>query len=232
MSPMENLPERALAMATRIADTVSGEDLDTTLRSLTRAAVEVLPGVDEATVTLRHRGGTLRSYASTAGFLEELDSWQFENSEGPCYDGVTNNAISVCGDLAHDPRYPTYGARAVASGIKSQAGLRLFESPGAVGGLNLYSRSATALADVGFLAELFAEHARSAVTYAREIDGLRDAVTTRQTIGQAVGILMERYDLRGDRAFAFLARLSSTRNVKLRRVAEEIINERDEESAG
>ena len=229
---MQDLPERALVMAKRMAETALADDLDSTLLPLTRAAVEMLPGVDEATITLRHSDGALQSYASTADFLQELDDWLFEYSEGPCYDGVTHNAVTVCGDLARDPRYPTYGPRAAAAGIKSQAGLRLFEAPGAVGGLNLYSHSSTALADVGFLAELFAEHARSAVTYAREIDGLRDAITTRQKIGQAVGIVMERYDLRGDRAFAFLARLSSTRNVKLRDVAEEIIADRADPDAG
>jgi GAF domain-containing protein len=226
---VEDLPQRALAMATTIADAVSGQDLDATLLSLTRAAVETLPGVDESTVTLRKQDGSLHSYASTADYLEELDQWQFENSEGPCYDGVTENAVTVCGDLRHDPRYPIYGPRAAAAGIRSQAGIRLFESPRAVGGLNLYSRTLGTLSDVGFLAELFAEHARSAVAYASEIEGLREAVTSRQVIGQAVGIVMERYDLRGDRAFALLSRLSSTRNVKLRRLAEEIVEDRGSE---
>lgn len=229
---MDDLPDRAMAMAARIADSVSGQDLFDTLQSLTRAAVVMLPGVDQATITIRHTDGSLRSYGSTAEFLEELDAWQFENKEGPCYDGVTNNAFTVCGDLSNDPRYPTYGSRAVAAGIKSQAGLRLYEATRTVGGLNLYSRSVGALADAAFLAELFAEHARSAVAYASEIDSLRDAITTRQLIGEAVGITMERFDLSEERAFAFLARLSSNRNVKLRVIAQEIIEDRAQRGAG
>jgi AmiR/NasT family two-component response regulator len=55
------------------------------------------------------------------------------------------------------------------------------------------------------------------------VDNLEEAVRTRTTIGQAVGIVMERYRLDDERAFAFLARLSQQRNVKLRVVAEEII---------
>jgi len=229
---MDDRPERALDMAARIAESVSGRDLDETLRSLTRAAVETLPGVDDATISIRHQDGSLRSYGFTSEFLEELDVWQFLNAEGPCYDGVTNNAFSTCGDLRNDPRYPSYGSHAAAAGVRSQAGLRIFEAPRVLGGLNLYSRSVGALSDIAFLAELFSAHARSAITYASQIDGLREAITSRQLIGQAVGILMERFDLPEDRAFAFLARLSSDRNVKLRLVAQEILDDRSDRQSG
>ncbi len=228
---MDDLPGRAMVMAARIADSVSGKDLDDTLQSLTRAAVETLPGVDDATISIRHQDGSLRSYGYTDDYLRELDSWQFEHTEGPCFDGVTHNAFTVCGDLRNDPRYPTYGARAAAAGVLSQAGLRIFESKRALGGLNVYSRSVGALADVAFMAELFSQHARTALGYASEIEGLRDAITSRQVIGQAIGVVMERFDLTEDRAFAFLTRLSSHRNMKMRDVAREILEERGSRGA-
>lgn len=224
---MDDHPGRALGMAARIADSVSGQDLDGTLHALTRAAVELLPGVDEATISIRHADGSLRSYGFTAEFLKELDEWQFEHAEGPCCDGVTDNAFTVCGDLRNDPRYPSYGSVAAAAGIKSQAGLRLFDSRHTRGSLNLYSRNLGALSDVAFLAELFSEHARGAVAYARQVDGLREAITSRQLIGQAVGIVMERFDLPEEHAFAFLTRLSNDRNVKLRVIAREILDDRE-----
>lgn len=222
---MDDLSDRAMLMAARIADSVSGKDLDDTLNSLTRAAVETLPGVDEATISIRHEDRSLQSYGFTADYLRELDSWQFEFSQGPCYDGVIHNALTVCGDLRNDPRYPDYGKRAAAAGIRSQAGLRIFESKRTTGGLNVYSRSVGSLADVAYLAELFSEHARTAVAYASQIEGLREAIAGRQVIGQAIGIVMERFDLTEDRAFAFLSRLSSHRNVKLRQVARELVDE-------
>jgi hypothetical protein len=229
---VDNLSDRAMVMAERIADSVSGKDLDDTLQSLTQAAVETLPGVDDATITVRHQDGALRSYGFTRDYLRELDSWQFEHSEGPCYDGVTYNALTVCGDLRNDPRYPTYGPRAAAAGVLSQAGLRIFESKRTIGGLNIYSRSVGALADVAFLTELFSEHSRAALEYALQIDGLRDAMAGRQVVGQAVGIVMERFDLTEDRAFAFLARLSSHRNIKLRVIAQELVDDRTGWSPG
>lgn len=220
---MDDLSTHMLTMAARLAETVSGRDLDGTLQALTRAAVEVLPGVDEASITIRHTDGSIRSYAVTAPFLSELDNWQFARAEGPCYDGVTRNALSVCSDLGADPRYPHYGKQAVAAGIRSQAGLRIFETKHFVGGLNVYSRRVGDLGDIAFLAELFGAHARSAMAYALEIDGLRDAVSSRQLVGQAVGIVMERFALSGEQAFAFLTRLSSERNVKLRTLAEQLV---------
>jgi len=216
--------ERALHLSKELADSLEGGRLDDTLATLTRAAVRTLPGVDEASITIRHEDGSMASYAMTADFLDELDAAQYGTHEGPCYDGVTNNAFTVCGDLANDPRYPMYGPRAVLAGIRSQSGVRIFESKKALGALNLYSRSVGAMADIAFLAELFSQHARTAIAFAHEIDGLHEAMLSRQLVGQAVGILMERYQLPDDRAFAFLARVSQDRNVKLRDIAREVID--------
>ena len=75
-------------------------------------------GRSHATITIRHENGSLSSYGFTADYLRELDSWQFDHAEGPCYDGVTHNAFTDCGDLRSDPRYPSYEERAVAAGIR------------------------------------------------------------------------------------------------------------------
>jgi AmiR/NasT family two-component response regulator len=64
-----------------------------------------------------------------------------------------------------------------------------------------------------------------AIAYAYEVSSLSEALETRSTIGKAMGIVMERYQLSDERAFAFLTRLSQHRNVKLRLVAEELVSE-------
>jgi hypothetical protein len=111
----------------------------------------------------------------------------------------------------------------VSKGVHAQAGLRLFDAPASQGALNLYSQRSGAFEDFSTLANLFAHQAAVAIGYAREIADLNDAIRTRTTIGQAVGIIMERYELNDERAFAFLTRLSQHRNVKLRLIAEEIV---------
>lgn len=104
-------------------------------------------------------------------------------------------------------------------------GVRLFDGDRSQGALDRYSERTGAFADLGSLADLFREQSAMALGYAHEVSSLREAVKTRQLIGQAVGVTMLRYGLNDQRAFAFLARLSQARNVKLRVVAEEILAE-------
>jgi AmiR/NasT family two-component response regulator len=117
----------------------------------------------------------------------------------------------------------------VDKGIRAQAGVRLFDARGAHGALNLYSRKVGAFEDLDSLATLFAHQSAMALEYARHIDNLEQAIESRQLIGQAVGIVMERYGLNEARAFAVLTRLSQERNVKLRLIAEELLAERERE---
>jgi hypothetical protein len=215
---------RALHVVGHLAEALSPGDLDETVNTLTRAAVEVLPGVHQASISIRHEDGALRSHALTADFLEELDESQYSLQEGPCYDGVMHDAFTVCGDLRADPRYPRYGRQAAAAGVRSQAGLRLFESERSVGALNLYSANVGALADISFLTALFAHQARTAIAYALQVEQLSQAITSRQRIGQAVGVLMERYQLSEDRAFGYLARVSQNSNIKVRDLADEVVS--------
>lgn len=74
------------------------------------------------------------------------------------------------------------------------------------------------------VATLFATHAAVAFRRARTEAQLNNAVRTRQVIGQAVGILMERYEFDEDRAFGFLARTSQDSNIKLREITQELVD--------
>ena len=58
-----------------------------------------------------------------------------------------------------------------------------------------------------------------------EVTTLNDALQTRLHIGQAQGLLMARYALNPDQAFALLVRISQSENVKLRDVAAQIVAE-------
>jgi GAF domain-containing protein len=198
-------------------------DLDSTLHAITQAAVEVMPGVDHASLSLRHTDGSLNSYAVTGDVIVRLDERQFELHEGPCYDGATSNPFVVSADLLTDPRYPQYGPFAANLGIRSQAGIRLFENGKTVAALNLFGAEIGAIQNVAALSRLFAHQAAVALAYSMEIQGLHDALSSRTRIGQAVGIIMERYKLPEEQAFAFLTRLSQHGNIKLRRIADELV---------
>ncbi len=93
-----------------------------------------------------------------------------------------------------------------------------------LGALNLYSRHAGAFDDESeHVGLLFAAHAAVAYSAVRRQAGLARSVATRQLIGQAEGMLMERHKLTADEAFAMLVRVSQNGNVKLRDVAEQLV---------
>ena len=218
---MEN--EQLAETARNLAATLTPGDLDHTLSRITAAAVELLPMVTAASITIKHADGRLETAAPTHEFLCEVDATQYELQEGPCYEAAVTSVHVTAPDLAKDPRFPRYAAAALSHGIHAQAGVRLFESPRSNGALNLYSPEVGAFADLGALGVLFQHQSSMAIGYAQEIENLQEAVRTRKTIGQAVGIVMERYELNDQRAFAFLTRLSQQRNVKLRLIAEDFV---------
>ena len=200
-------------------------DLDSTLGRITTAAVELIPHVDYASITIRHGDERLETVTTTDETLKELDARQYALREGPCYDAATDRGYVVSSDLAEDPRFTNYGPFAVELGIRSQAAFRLFERNGVQGALNVYSGTPGAFDDLRPLSVLFQSQSAVAISYAYEVTGLNEAVQTRTTIGEAMGIVMERYQLNDERAFAFLTRLSQNRNIKLRLIAEEIVAE-------
>lgn len=199
------------------------EDLDAALSSITAAAVEVMPSVHFASITVKHTDGRLETVAPTATVILELDKAQYELQEGPCYEAATNSVHVTSPKLAADERFPAYAEVAVAAGIRAQAGVRLFETGEATGALNLYSEEVGAFEDLGVLGDLFAHQSVMALDYAREVENLQAAVEARSVIGRAVGILMERFGLSDARAFGFLVRQSQQQNIKVRALAEDFL---------
>ena len=222
--------DRVLDTIRRLSANLTPGDLDHTLDRITAAAVEVLPGVHYASITVKHEDGSLETAAPTDEMLLGVDAAQYELRQGPCYDAAVDQLYVSSPNLAADERFPQYAAMAVKAGIRAQAGVRLFDTPkpSAQGALNLYSRDVGSFSDMSVVSQLFAHQAAIALDYAREVENLQEAVKTRQAVGRAVGIVMERYGLNEERAFAFLARVSQTRNVKLRDVAAELVSEAED----
>jgi GAF domain-containing protein len=133
-----------------------------------------------------------------------------------------------------DQRWPRYLPEAVRAGLRSQLAVRLFlDDRGTMGGLNLYSTTQETLdPDAEGIADLFAAHAAIALGRAREIANLHEALHSRKLIGQAIGVLMERYGVDEDHAFSFLVRASSHDNVKLRDVAQHLVDEANAKPRG
>lgn len=218
-------PRQLLETSQRLSAALTPAALDETLANITAAAVEVLPDVQYASITVRHGDGRLETFAPTDQMLRDLDAAQYELQQGPCYESATDSVHVTAPRLAEDERFPRYAPVAVAEGIQAQAGIRLFDTSDSNGALNLYSEKVGTFEDFDDLGELFAHQSATALAYAREISDLKSAVKSRQLIGQAVGVVMERFKLDDARAFAFLARLSSHQNVKVRVIAQRLVDE-------
>ena len=149
---------------------------------------------------------------------------QYELREGPCYAAVTEGRFVLVNDLAAAAEFPRYAPRVVGFGVGAQAAIQL--RPGQQrAGLNLYARTAGSFdrSTVQF-AELFASHAGALLGYAEQVEQLSEGLHARTDIGTAVGILMERYGVDRHQAFAFLARNSQNRNIKVRVLAQHVID--------
>jgi GAF domain-containing protein len=202
---------------------------DQTVDQVARLAQETL-ACDFASVTLRQGRGRLETVAATHPDVEKADQMQYEFGEGPCYEAVKENGNFLSQDLARDERWPTWGPQAAKLGLNSLLGLRLKTNRRAFGALNLYAREARTFDDDDIaVARIYATHASIALAASTNEVNLLRAVDTRHVIGQAQGILIERFGLDGQRAFAVLRRLSQDGNVKLAQIARQIV---DEASAG
>jgi hypothetical protein len=121
-------------------------------------------------------------------------------------------------------RWPAFGPKAAALGLGAHLAFQFRAEPHARGALNLYSTEPYGIdEDSVHLGSLFAGQVAVAMGWAKQDQTMSEALATRNLIGQAVGIVMERYTLDSDRAFAFLTRLSQSSNVKLRQVAAALV---------
>jgi GAF domain-containing protein len=217
----------ALAQAAR--EISSHRTLEATLDAIVNAALKSVPGFDAVTITLvdERLDGTLSTSSGTGGLGWTLDSVQYELDEGPCVDAIRHSEALVGLEHVQDEtRWPRYVPVAMEHGLRSQLGVQLYDDNKTLGGLNLYSTSSDALdPDAHATAEVFAAHAALALGFARREEQLQQAISSRKQIGQALGMVMERYGIDEDRAFAFLVRVSSHSNLKLRDVAQEIVDQ-------
>jgi GAF domain-containing protein len=221
---MADRPDIAAALAEAARDINSPRDLDSTLDAIVQAASRSLPGVDYVGISIAHRNGEVETKAGTDQLVWELDQLQYELGEGPCVYAMEKDPVVVVNDIRHERRWPHYVPRAVERGLKAQMGLRLYHEDETLGGLNLYSVSVDLIdPDVQHTAELFAVHSALALGRARREQDLNSALMTRKVIGQAVGMVMERFGLDEERAFQYLTRVSQHSNIKLREVAKEIV---------
>jgi transcriptional regulator with GAF, ATPase, and Fis domain len=202
--------------------------LEETLDAIVHATRTSVPGFTDVGISITHPDGKIETMSGTGELVWELDTIQYDLGEGPCVDSVKQGETVVVENARHEQRWPNFIPQAVQRGLRSQLAVRLYNDGKTMGGLNLYSTASDEIdPEAVHAAKLFATHASIALGHAQHEQQLSQALSSRRMIGQAIGILMERYKIDQDRAFQFLIRASSTSNIKLRDVAQELVNTTD-----
>jgi transcriptional regulator with GAF, ATPase, and Fis domain len=213
---------RALAEATRTFFQPSS--IENTLSEVTRSATALIAGADCADVLIVSGRKSFMSHAATNELPERLDLLQAELQEGPCVDAARRDILVRSNDFTTDERWPRFGPRAAAIGVRSSLSFQLYTGDDTLGALNIFARNANAFDDEAEeIGAMLATHAAVALYAAKKTEQFDSALATRDVIGQAKGMLMERYRIDALQAFALLSKLSQDSNTPVAALARELV---------
>jgi GAF domain-containing protein len=214
----------ALRMA-ELAQVISLRRVDDVLVDVTAAAKELIAGVDIAGVLLVGKGGTHQTLAPTSDVMFKLDELQMTTGEGPCLQAALDEIVIRTDDFRNEPRFPNYAPKVAELGLLSALSLKLYTADRTAGALNLFGYEPRPWnSEAETIGMVLAAHAASAILASRESEQLQSALSTRDRIGQAKGIIMERFKIDDVRAFEMLRKLSQDTNTKLVDVAHRVID--------
>jgi hypothetical protein len=199
-------------------------NLDTTLIGVTQAAVRHVPGTDSADILILSPPDGFESVAPTSSLATRIDAFQHQFQEGPCLDAADGEPLVRCDDLQNDPRWPRFGKTAAAEGVHSVLSFQLYTHGSRRAAMNLMGlRPNVFTMEAEASAGMIATHAATAlIAHNKELQ-FQSALATRDTIGQAKGMIMERFGLDAVRAFELLVKMSQNSNTRLADLAAEIV---------
>lgn len=210
------------------------------LERIVAAAVQVVPGAELVSLTRREDHGRLSTPVQTDELASTLDALQYTHQEGPCWQATldTGTALALSPNLAEDQQWPRWGPAAAEHGVGSVLAVGLFPDgePPRLGSVNCYATRAHGLDEADRdVAMLLGAHAATAVSARHQLElaqqetaQLREALQTRDVIGQAKGILMQRRGITAGQAFDVLRNASQSLNWKLRDVAHTLATQPDQ----
>ncbi|SDD53806.1 GAF and ANTAR domain-containing protein [Auraticoccus monumenti] len=213
-------------MAERVRQITEEPDDAARLQRAVTAAVELVAGCSSAGITVVE-GQVVTTAAATDDVALQGDLLQHELGEGPCLDSLRHGPLVVSGDVAADRRWPAWAPSVHQLGVAATASLRLSGNGRTFGALTLYGGRRGALdGDDLAVACALATHISMMMASSHEIRHLGIALDSRTVIGQAQGLVMERYGLSAGEAFALLQRVSQHDNRKLFSIASELVSTR------
>lgn len=217
-------------VAAQLAELIASLDRQGTetragLRELIENGTQHVSGSEYAGITLAERGHAITSVVATHRYPMDLDEIQNQYGEGPCVAAAWQHHVMHVEDLSVDKRWPRYQQYALAhTPIRSILSFELFVDRDTTAALNFFAHRPHAFSDESIeVGHVFATHVALAWSMMRRHDQFRSALASRDIIGQAKGVIMERFKLDAVEAFDILARLSQQSNTRLFDIARALI---------
>lgn len=200
-------------------------EIDATLQSVTTSSVDLIDGVECADVLLISGADLFRSVAATSQLAVDLDGLQQRFREGPCLDAAVGIPMVLSNDLREESRWPRFAEAAVARGIHSLLSFQLYTHNARMGALNLFGLKPNVFTpEFEAVGAMLATHAAIALIEDDVRLQFQSALASRDIIGQAKGMIMERFNVDAIRAFELLTRLSQDSNTRVAEIAEQIVS--------
>ncbi|BBZ06378.1 hypothetical protein MDOR_05470 [Mycolicibacterium doricum] len=211
-------------MAELAREVAAPTKIDVVLKRVTATVMELISGADAAGVLLI-KGGKFESHAITSELPHQLDVLQEQLQEGPCFEAAVNEPVVRTDDFRTETRWPRYSKAVADMGVHSGLAFKLYTTSKTAGALDVFSYRPHAFdAEDEAVGSVLAAHAAAAIVASRREKDLQAAIISRDVIGQAKGIIMERFHIDADSAFEPLRQLSQSTQIRLVEIARRIVD--------
>ena len=226
-------PDRLADVFVEVADTLVDDfDLIDFLHNLADHVADV-SGATSVGLMLADDREALHHMAASAGGAKHLELYQLQHGEGPCLDSYRSCALVMVADVGQlEARWPHFGARAVAAGVRSVHAFPMRLRDQVIGAMNVFGEAGLpldptgvkvvqAMADIATIAILQERAISSAETLGEQLQG---ALNSRIVIEQAKGVISRDHDVTVDAAFAALRAHSRNHHIRLVDLAHDVVN--------
>ena len=205
--------------------TVGDDVIETMLSTITRGAVVAIPGAARAGISLVE-DGEVASVAATDPIASRLDELQAKHDAGPCLDSAWRQRHISVRDYATDTRWPQYTRDVMAlTPVRSTISLQLYRTGTSMAALNIHADQPRAFDNAAITtASTFATQAALALHAEARTTQFREALASRDIIGQAKGLLMRDFAVDADGAFDLLRRMSQDTNIRVVDLARRLVD--------
>jgi GAF domain-containing protein len=225
-----SLLQRSVAALTQYF--VGDATMQTTLDRVADLVTIAVPQAEQVGITMMV-DGRVGTYVFTHPEVPEIDRAQYESGHGPCVDSYRSGEVVTIDSTVRDDRWPEFTDVARRHGVLSTLSLPMIVNHQSIGAMNLYANAEDAFgpADVD-TGRQFAMQAGFVLANAQAYwdsrtlsENLETAMQSRSVIEQAKGVLMHSLGVSADEAFDVLIRQSQHENVKLREIAQRVVDE-------